>query len=273
MTDVKALDGKTAIVTGASSGIGRAIAHDLAIAGATVYLTGRTQSRLDEAVAEFAKEGLRAVGIAFDMSDTDRIEAVIAQAVDETGRLDVMVNNAGLSYPGTIADGTIEHWREMLEVNVLGLLVASRAAIKAMRACKANGHIVNISSIAGRSDTAGVYGATKAAVTSISRSLRNELEEDNIRVVNICPGAVVTNFGRNFPPQVIEGFLASASIEGKFTPGEHLPDEAIPALQQAAKPMFASAEDISRAVMFAVCQPIELNIFDIEIRPQKSLKL
>lgn len=272
MSDSKSLGGQTAIVTGASSGIGLAISNTLARSGATVYLAGRTQSRIDAAVAGLEKEGCSAVGVTMDVRDPAQVQALVDQAVRDTGRLDIMVNNAGLSYPGTIMDGTPEQWREMLEVNVIGLLAGAQAAVKAMRDCKASGHIVNISSIAGRSDTAGVYGATKAAVNSISRNLRNELEDDSIRVVNICPGAVVTNFGRNFPPQVIQGFLASAGIKEEFKPGSHMSDEAIPKLQAAAKPMFASADDIARAVSFAVTQPIELNIFDMEVRPQKSLQ-
>ena len=273
MTKSESLSGQTAVVTGASSGIGLAISRTLARDGATVYLAGRTQSRIDQAVAELEGEGFKAVGVVLDVRDPAKLQALVDRAVNETGRLDIMVNNAGLSYPGTIADGTPEQWQEMLEVNVLALLVGSQAAIKAMRACGAKGHIVNISSIAGRSEAAGVYGATKAAVNSISRSLRQELEDDSIRVVNICPGAVVTNFGRNFPPEVIQGFLASAGIDEEFKPGSHMPDEAIPKLQAAAKPMFASADDIARAVSFAVTQPIELNIFDMEVRPQKSLKI
>lgn len=273
MSEQADLKGKTAIVTGASSGIGMAIAKALARSGAHTFLAGRTKSRLDAAVAALKDEGHAAAAITFDARNVKSVQGLVATAEKETGRLDIMVNNAGLSYPGKIEDGDPEHWREMLEVNVLGLLIGAQAAIKAMRRCKANGHIVNISSVAARSDGAGVYGATKAAVSSISRSLRGQLEDDTIRVVNISPGAVVTNFGRNFPREVIEGFMNSSGVDAKFNPGEHLPDEAIPKLQRAAKMLFASADDIARVVLFAITQPIELNVYEMEVRPQKQLSL
>jgi len=105
-----------------------------------------------------------------------------------TGRLDVMVNNAAVSFRGPLADGDPEAWREMLEVNVLALAVGSRAAVRAMRACGAEGHIVNISSSASRLPAPGFYGATKTAVNAITASLRQELENDTIRVVTVIPG-------------------------------------------------------------------------------------
>ena len=127
----------------------------------------------------------------------------------DTGRLDVMVNNAGVEFPSSIIEGNPDRWREMLETNILALLVGSQAAIRAMRACRAHGHIVNISSGAGRREATGVYGATKWAVNALATSLRKELENDTIRVVNILPGAVATNFARNFPPEVVRNIVQS----------------------------------------------------------------
>lgn len=267
------LEGKAAVVTGASSGIGQAIGKQLAQAGAHVYLAGRTKDALDHTVAEITQAGGKATAQAFDIREGDLLSVFIDRVVQEQEALHIMVNNAGLSYPGTIADGDPERWREMLDVNIYSLLLGCKLAIKAMRGYMCEGHIVNISSIAGRLEATGVYGATKSAVNQISRTLRKELENEPIRVTNICPGAVVTNFGRNFPPEVIENFMKMAGIEGEFQPGEHMPDEAIPLLQQSAKQLFASADDVARAVLFAVTQPIELNIFDIEVRPQKALQL
>lgn len=270
--DEKPLKGKTAVVTGASSGIGRAIARRLGEAGAFVFVSGRNEEALKETAAEVEEVGSEAVVVTGNVRDPQDVRALVDRAVRETGRLDIMVNNAGLSHPGTIIDGDVEKWRDMLETNVLALLVGAQAAVKAMRACKAQGHIVNISSIAGRSETAGVYGGTKAAVNTISRTLRKELEEDSIRVVNIAPGAVVTNFGRNFPAPMVQGFLKMAGVKADFKPGEHMPDEAIAAMHKAARQTFAGADDIARAVLFAVTQPIELNVFEIEVRPQKALQ-
>jgi NAD(P)-dependent dehydrogenase (short-subunit alcohol dehydrogenase family) len=111
----------------------------------------------------------------------------------------------------------------MLETNVLGLLVGCQAAVRAMRACKAEGHVVNISSIAAQRSDSGVYGATKHAVNAISATLRGELEEDSIRVVNVMPGAIATNFARNFDPAFLEGFVKMSGVDVEIKPGEKLP--------------------------------------------------
>lgn len=273
MNGDRPLEGKAAVVTGASSGIGAAIGRQLAAAGAHVYLAGRTKAALDATVQAIGDAGGKATAQAFDIRDGDALSVFIDRVVQEHEGLDIMVNNAGVSYPGSIADGSPEHWQEMLDVNVHALLLGCKVAIKNMRAYMCEGHIVNISSIAGRLEATGVYGATKAAVNQISRTLRKELENEPIRVVNICPGAVVTNFGRNFPPEVVQNFMKMAGIEAEFKRGERMPDETIPMLQQAARELFASADDVARAVLFAVSQPIELNVFEIEVRPQKALQL
>jgi NADP-dependent 3-hydroxy acid dehydrogenase YdfG len=273
MAEAKALSGRTAIVTGASSGIGRAIALRLAEAGAHVFITGRTKSALDEVAREADKLGGKATGHAFDIRDVKALQDFIARAANETGRLDIMVNNAGLEYPSSIIEGNPERWREMLEVNVLSLLVGSQAAIRAMRACRALGHIVNISSVAGRTEASGVYGSTKWAVNSIATSLRKELEGDSIRVVNIMPGATATNFARNFPPEFVQGIVASLGLKADFKQGEQMPPELIDQVAKAGKLFLASADDVARAVLYAVTQPIELNVFEIVVRPQRSLQL
>src|SRR5215469_13538457 len=233
MAEAKALSGRTAIVTGASSGIGRAIALRLAEAGAHAFMTGRTKSSLDEVVGEADRLGGKATGRAFDVRDIKALQDFVARAANETGRLDVMVNNAGLEYPSSIIDGDPERWREMLEVNVLSLLVGSQAAIRAMRACRAQGHIVNISSVAGRTEASGVYGSTKWAVNSIATSLRKELEGDSIRVVNIMPGATATNFARNFPPEFVQGIVSSLGLKADFKQGERMPPDLIDQVAKA----------------------------------------
>jgi NADP-dependent 3-hydroxy acid dehydrogenase YdfG len=273
MADNQSLKGRTAIVTGASSGIGRAIAIRLGEAGAHVFIAGRTESALNEGVKAIEKAGGRAAAVAFDARDVRQVQGLVDKAVKATGRLDIMVNNAGLEFPSTIIEGDPERWREMLEVNVLALLVGAQAAIRAMRACGAAGHIVNISSVAGRNDASGVYGSTKWAVNSIATTLRKELENDKIRVVNIMPGAVATNFARNFPPEFVKGIVSSLGIKADIKPGGQLPPEVLDQIAAAGKLFLASADDVARAVLFAVTQPIELNIFEMVVRPQRQLQL
>lgn len=267
----KTLSGKTAIVTGASSGIGSAIARALAGEGAEIYVAGRTETALKALTSEIASAGGKAHAAVVDVRDPVSISGLVDRAVKETGKLNIMVNNAGLSYPDSIANGKFEHWREMFETNVLALLAGAQAAIKAMRKGKFEGHIVNISSIGGRREGAGVYGATKAAVNMIGETLRIELENDPIRVVQIMPGAVLTNFGRNFPPDVVEGLLKSMGENVAPDMDGKLPQEVIERAQAKAAQMFAHADDVARAVLFAVTQPIALNIFEMVVRPQRAL--
>lgn len=273
MADPAGLKGKTAVVTGASSGIGKSIALRLGAGGAHVFLAGRTRGPMEETAAQLKQRGGQAAVVTMDARDIHQVRGLVDQAVKATGRIDIMVNNAGLEFPSSIVDGDPEQWREMLEVNVLALLVGSQAAIRAMRACGAHGHIVNISSVAGRTEASGVYGATKWAVNAIATSLRKELENDSIRVVNIMPGATVTNFARNFPPEFVEGIAKMVGIDARFEPGAHLPAELLERVIQAAKPILASPDDVARAVEFAVTQPIELNVFEMVVRPARQLAL
>lgn len=267
----KALASKTAIVTGASSGIGGAVSKALAAEGAEVFAVGRSQAALKDLVGAITAAGGKAHAVVIDVRDPASINALVERAVKETGRLNIMVNNAGLSYPDSIATGKFEHWREMFETNVLALLAGAQAAIKAMRKGSFEGHIVNISSIAGRREGAGVYGATKAAVNTIGDTLRAELENDPIRVVQIMPGAVMTNFGRNFPRAVVEGLLKSMGESVAPDMQGKLPQEAIDRAQAKAAQMFAHADDVARAVLYAVTQPFTLNIYEMVVRPQRSL--
>ena len=273
MTSPTRLDGKTAIVTGASSGIGRAIAEKLGEAGAHVYLAGRTVSAMEASKRRIEQAGGRAVVVSFDVRDVKQVLQLVDRAVRETGRLDVMVNNAGVSYPAPITEGDPEEWRAMLETNVLALLVGCQAAIRAMRACKAEGHIVNVSSIAAQRADSGVYGATKHAVTCISHTLRRELEEDSIRVVDVRPGAIATNFARNFDPAFVSNIVRATGADVEVKRGERLPDEVMEQLQPRMQQMLASADDVANAVLYAVSQPIQVNVAEIVVRPPKQLAL
>lgn len=161
----------------------------------------------------------------------------------------------------------------MLETNVLALLVGSQAAIRAMRACKAEGHVVNISSIAAHRRDSGVYGATKHAVNCICATLRKELEGDPIRVVNVMPGAVATNFARNFDPEFLKGLVGATGMPVQVRKGEKLPDEVLERLQPMMDQLLCAPEDVAEAVLFAITQPIRVNIEEIVVRPPRQLNL
>lgn len=273
MPDSTPLAGKTAIVTGASSGIGRAIAQTLGEAGAHVFLTGRTTSLMEACKRQIEDQGGKASVITADIRDIHQVQALIDQAVELTGQVDIMVNNAGLEFPAKIMDADPENWRTMLETNVLGLLVGCQSAVTAMRKCQAEGHIVNISSVSAQRHNSGVYGATKHAVNVISSSLRDELEEDTIRITNVMPGAIATNFARNFDREFVNQILKIAGMDIEVKPGEHLPQEVLDTLQKKAKHLLGSPDDVAKAVLYAVTQPIEVNIAEIVVRPPRAMTL
>ena len=260
--------GKTAVVTGASSGIGRAVALRLGEAGAHVFAAGRRADALAGTVAAVAGGGGVATAVAADLRDPGAVQGLVDRAMADTGRLDVMVNNAGVSFRGPLADGDPEAWREMLEVNVLALAVGSRAAVRAMRACGAQGHIVNVSSSATRLVAPGFYGATKLAVSAITASLRQELENDTIRVVTVIPGRTATNLARHQPDRLR---VLAASLGEELGPpsGGLFPPQALDRAAAAAGPVLASADDVARAVLFAITQPIELSISEIAVGPAR----
>jgi NADP-dependent 3-hydroxy acid dehydrogenase YdfG len=267
------LSGRTAVVTGASSGIGRAIAERLGGAGASVVLAGRTETAMKEAADRITAGGGTASVVTGDVRDPATVRGLVDRAVETTGRLDIMVNNAGLSHPEPILEADIDGWRAMLETNVLALLVGCQAAVRAMRACGATGHIVNISSVAALRPDSGVYGATKHAVNTICNSLRKELEDDPIQVVNVMPGAVATNFARNFDPAVLQGFVAMSGLEAEPVKGERLPDEVLEAAGAALSDLLATPDDVADAVLYAVTRPPRVHIAEIVVRPNKDLSL
>jgi NADP-dependent 3-hydroxy acid dehydrogenase YdfG len=267
------LKGKVAVVTGASSGIGKAIALDLAGRGAKLYVSGRDPARTAQTASEIKAKGGAAFAEAFDVCDIEKLQAFIARAAKESDGLHIMCNAAGLEFPGAILSGDPKKWREVLETNVLSVLVGSQAAVKAMRQTKSAGHIVTISSIAAQRKEGGVYAASKIAVNFIMATLREELENDSIRTVTIMPGAVGTNFARNFQPEFVAGFLKAAGIEAKFAPGQAMSDDVIAQLNDRMQTVLASPQDIANAVTYAVTQPPNLNVAEIVVRPGKSIAL
>jgi NADP-dependent 3-hydroxy acid dehydrogenase YdfG len=216
--------------------------------------------------------GSKADAVAADLRDPAAVEGLVDRAVADTGRLDVMVNNAAVSYLGSVTQGDPRAWREMLEINVLALAVGSRAAIAAMRACGAHGFIVNVSSSSARHEAPGFYGATKTAVNAISASLRQELEGDAIRVVNVIPGLTATNLGRQ-RPELLRGL--GALLGEDITPGPDglLPQAVLDRAAAAGGPVLAGADDVARAVLFAITQPSDLNVAEISVQPARRLTI
>jgi NADP-dependent 3-hydroxy acid dehydrogenase YdfG len=243
------LDGKVAVVTGASSGIGEATAEALAAKGAAVVVAARREERLDELVGRIENSGGRTLAVSCDVTDEGQAHALIQHAREEFGRVDILVNNAGVMLLSKVGKGLSDQWRQMFEVNVLGLLYATDAAIEVMKR-QGSGHIVNVSSLAGRKvtrDTSGIYAGTKHAVGAISEGLRQELLEDNIRVTVVEPGAVETELT------------------------DHITDEeAKEGLSGLLKLDILQAEDIANAIAYAVTQPDRVSVNEILIRPTQQ---
>ena len=273
MSSERSINDMTVCITGASSGMGRAIAEHLGSLGAHVFMMGRTKEPMEQSAVKIRTAGGKADVAAFDINDHKAFAAWVSSAAESTGRLDVMVNNAGFGDIGTtIADGDPKMWRAMLEVNVLALAVGCQEAIRSMRTTGSQGNIVNISSVAGIRRESGVYGATKHAVNTINATLRKELEGDNIRVTSIMPGVFATNFMRNADPKMMEGLGAMAGINDVALDSEgRLPREQLAQIQEVMAQTMGNEIHIARAVEYVVSQPIELNIEELVIRPAKSL--
>ncbi len=267
------LAGRTAVVTGASSGIGRAIAETLGSAGAHVVLGGRTLEPMEASVAAVTGAGGTAEAVVVDVRKVDDVRSLVDRAVASTGRLDLMVNNAGVSFPEPILEADPEHWRAMFETNVIALLAGCQAAVAAMRAAGNGGHVVNISSVAALRPDSGVYGSTKHAVNTITNTLRQELMEDPIQVVTVMPGAVATSFARNFDPAVLAGLAQVGGSTVEMVKGERLSDEVLRGARQALPDHLCGPEDIAEAVLWAVTRPAGVHIAEVVVRPNRDLNL
>lgn len=185
------LKGKTAVVTGGSRGIGRAIAHAFADEGANLAICARGEEQLGKVADELRAKGVKVVALPTDVLQKDQVEAFINRAAEELGRIDVLVNNTGGSIGKGILDTTDEEWRQSIDINFVSALNATRAAIPHLR--KQGGAIVNVSSIYANEKWAGQlgYNALKAALTVFGSRLAHELVPDNIRVVAVAPGSIL----------------------------------------------------------------------------------
>jgi NADP-dependent 3-hydroxy acid dehydrogenase YdfG len=254
MASEPTLQGTVALVTGASSGIGEATARELAGRGAAIALVARRAERLDALAGELRDAGATAVSIVADVTDRAQAEAAVERAVAELGRLDTLVNNAGVMLLGPIADAPVEEWQRMVEVNVLGLLYCAKAALPHLLEAadgepRATADLVNISSVAGRQVRvgSGVYNATKHAVGAFSESLRQEVTGRHVRVSLVEPGAVVTELSSHNRPEVLE------TLKQRFADMERL-----------------EAQDIADAIAYIVTRPRHVAVNEILIRPPEQ---
>ena len=240
------LAGKTAVVTGASSGIGEATAQALSREGCNVVLAARREDRLNALAAELGEGALAAPT---DVTDPAACAALVARTVERFGTLEILVNNAGLGLYGSVAEGDPEDWRMMFDVNVLGVLYTTRAAVRQMLRQGA-GDVVFVSSLAGRRVPRAdgtVYAATKHAVNAVAEGLRMDVHEKGIRVINVEPGLVRTEFPESSYPSAEEYYA-----EKEYSPLE--------------------AEDVAAAVVYALNQPPRVSVNEILVRPTEQPK-
>ncbi|MBA3617794.1 MAG: SDR family oxidoreductase [Actinomycetota bacterium] len=240
------LTGKTAVVTGASSGIGEATARLLVREKCNVVLAARREDRLNSLAAEL---GEGALPVPTDVTDPAACEDLISRAVGGFGSVDILVANAGLGLYGSIAQGEPEDWRRMFEVNVLGVLYTTRAAVRHMLD-RGSGDVIFVSSLAGRRVPRAdgtVYAATKHALTAVAEGLRMDVHTKGIRVIRVEPGLVRTEFPENSYPNAREYYA-----QREYSPLE--------------------AEDVAEAVIYAVEQPPRVSVNEILVRPTEQAK-
>lgn len=239
------LDGQVVAITGASSGIGEATAAAVVAAGGKVALGARRTDRLEALAAQW---GDAALAVECDVSDEASANAFVATTKEHFSRLDALVNNAGVMLLGYVMGADTSEWRRMVEVNCLGLLYCTHAALPLM-AEQGSGHVVNVSSVAGRRAGAGsaVYNLTKWGVNGFSEALRQEALHVGVRVTIIEPGAVETELLSHNNEMVQD--VAAKTLEG---------------VEQL------TSDDIARAIVFALAQPPHVSINEVLVRPTKQ---
>ncbi len=247
----ESLEGSVALVTGASSGIGEATARALSGQGAKVALAARRLDRLEKLALDIGGSGRTALAIEADITEQQQATEAVERTVSELGRLDVLVNNAGVMLLGPMADAPIEEWDRMIDINLKGLLYTTHAAIPHLLSAVSDSprgvtDVVNISSVAGRvaSAGAGVYTLTKFGVAALSESMRQELSRQGVRITAIEPGAVSTELVDHLRPEVRD------SVRGRF--------DDIKALE---------AVDIAEAIEYCVTRPAHVSVNEVLIRP------
>lgn len=243
----EALDGRRAVITGASSGIGEATARTLAAEGAAVALGARRVDRLESLAEEIRGSGGTAHVFEVDVGDEGAARSFVESAAEEMGGLDFLINNAGVMLLGPVGGADTDQWRQMIDVNLLGLLYCTHAALPLLGE-SGNGHIVNVASVAGRMASAGsaVYNMTKWGVVGFSEGLRQEALHANVRVTILEPGWVDTELqGHNKHPVVVEAIEKNREQTGEVL----------------------QSEDMANAILYALSQPQHVSINEILVRP------
>ena len=238
---------KVALITGATSGIGEATACMFASNGYDLIITGRRSDKLKMLKNKLESDSIRVLDLCFDVRNEEEVKSMLSNLPESWDRVDVLINNAGLAVGlDPIDEGRLEDWNRMVDTNVKGLLYVSYEVTQIMKKNKTKGHIVNISSIAGKEvyPNGNVYCATKHAVDALSKGMRMDLLKHNIKVTQICPGAVETEFSlvrfhddADRAKTVYEGYEALV------------------------------AKDIADCIWFAVSRPVHVNINDMIVMP------
>jgi NADP-dependent 3-hydroxy acid dehydrogenase YdfG len=241
------LIGKVALVTGASSGIGEAAALALAAEGARVAITARRRQRLNDLADRIRESGGEALAIEADVTDEAQALAMVQGVLEDCGRLDMLVNVAGVGVAAPFQNTTTTEYRQMVDVNILGLLYSIHAALPTMKR-QGNGHIIIVSSGTGRYiHPSTVYSGTKHAVSAMAESLRREIGKDWIRVTSIEPGAVKTEFTSHMRDDVRQ------AVEERLGDMEQL-----------------ESADVAAAILFAVTQPRRVNVNILTLYPTQQ---
>ena len=243
------IEGKVVVITGGSSGLGEATARLLSAQGARVVLGARRVDRLQALVEDLKSQGGQALAIATDVTDREQVNQLVDAAVQAHGRIDVMINNAGLMPHSPLERLKVDDWDRMIDVNLKGVLYGIAAALPHMQRQK-SGHFVNVSSVAGHKvgPNAAVYAATKHAVLALSEGLRQEVKPWNIRTTVISPGAVATE-------------LPGSATEADVAQG----------LQAFYEANAIPADSFARAVAFAISQPDDMDVNEILFRPTRQM--
>lgn len=246
-----ALKGAVALVTGASSGIGEATARMLAQHGAAVSIVARRRDRLDKLASEIERAGGRVLVTDADITERTQAEAAVDETVRECGRLDIVVNNAGVMLLGPVEGAPVEEWERMVSLNVMGLLYTTNAALPhllraAQDSARGVADLVNISSVAGRAARmgVGVYNLTKFGVGAFSEALRQEVTRRKVRVSLVEPGMVRTELTDHLRPEIREA-----------------------ALQRFAGVEPLEPEDVADAIAYIVTRPPRMAVNELLVRP------
>jgi NADP-dependent 3-hydroxy acid dehydrogenase YdfG len=240
--------GKVVVITGASSGLGEATARLLAAQGARVVLGARREDRIQALARELTAGAAKAIAVRTDVTDRTQVKNLVAAAMEAFGRIDVMINNAGLMPQSLLERLRIDEWDRTIDVNLKGVLYGIAAALPYMQQQK-SGHFINVSSVAGHKVGPGtaVYAATKFGVRALSEGLRQEVKPYNIRTTIISPGAVATEL-----PDSVTDPDAAARVHKFYA------EQAIP------------ADSFARVVAFAISQPDDVDINEILFRPTRQ---